>query len=181
MDASHIDAITKLFLDYACEGDALVLDNEDFGYTKITIERPRSTQDLLEDEKFNSLAQKDALLEKLTHLESHPQDFKDRSDFLSYLGVKLSKSEANLLIDSDKTSNTEKIPLKVDIETYYQNEVKPYVPNSWIDYESASVGYEILFNKYFYTYTPQRSMGEIKAELESLESEVQSLLSEIMQ
>lgn len=180
MDSSHIDAITKLFLDYACEGDALVLDNEDFGYTKITIERPRSTQDLLEDEKFNSLAQKETLLEKLTHLESHPQDFKDKAHFLSYLGVKLSKAEANLLIDNDKTSNTEKIPLKVDIETYYQNEVKPYVPNSWIDYESASVGYEILFNKYFYTYTPQRSMGEIKAELESLEGEIKDLLCNIM-
>lgn len=181
MNSSHIEAITKLFLDYAQEGDALVLDNEDFGYTKITIERPRSTQDLLEDEKFHLLPHKEVILEKLTHLESHPQDFKDRADFLSYLGVKLSKAEANLLIDSDKTSNTEKIPLKVDIDTYYQNEVKPYVPNSWIDYESASVGYEILFNKYFYTYTPPRSMGEIKAELESLESEVQSLLSEIMQ
>ena len=181
MHSSHIDAITKLFLDYAKEGDALVLDNEDFGYTKVTIERPRQVKELLEDERFNSLAQKDALLEKLTHLESHPQDFKDRGDFLSYLGVKLSKSEANLLIDSDKTSNTEKIPLKVDIASYYESEVKPYVPNSWVDYESASVGYEILFNKYFYTYTPPRSMGEIKAELESLESEVQSLLSEIMQ
>ena len=136
---------------------------------------------MLEDEKFNSLAQKETLLEKLIHLESHPQDFKDKAHFLSYLGVKLSKAEANLLIDNDKTSNTEKIPLKVDIASYYESEVKPYVPNSWIDYESASVGYEILFNKYFYTYTPPRSMGEIKAELESLESEVQSLLSEIMQ
>ncbi len=181
MQPSHIEAITKLFLDYAKEGDALVLDNEDFGYTKITIERPRQVKDLLEDERFNSLAQKEALLEKLTHLESHPQDFKDRADFLSYLGVKLSKSEANLLIDSDKTANTEKIPLKTPIQAYYESEVKPYVPNSWIDYESASVGYEILFNKYFYTYTPPRSMGEIKAELESLESEVQSLLSEIVQ
>ena len=181
MQPSHIEAITRLFLDYAKEGDALVLDNEDFGYTKITIELPRQVKDLLEDERFNSLTQKEALLEKLTHLESHPQDFKDRVDFLSYLGVKLSKSEVNLLIDSDKTANTEKIPLKTPIQAYYESEVKPYVPNSWIDYESASVGYEILFNKYFYTYTPPRSMGEIKAELESLESEVQSLLSEIMQ
>lgn len=181
MHSSHIDAITKLFLDYAKEGDALVLDNEDFGYTKVTIERPRKLKDLLEDERFNSLAQKETLLEKLTHLESHPQDFKDRADFLSYLGVKLSKSEANLLIDSDKTSNTEKIPLKTPIQDYYESEVKPYVPNSWVDWQSASIGYEILFNKYFYTYTPPRSIGEIKVELESLESEVQSLLSEILQ
>ncbi len=46
---------------------------------------------------------------------------------------------------------------------------------------SASVGYEILFNKYFYIYTPPRKLEEINSELEKLEKEVQDLLKEIMQ
>lgn len=94
--------------------------------------------------------------------------------------MKLKRAEENLLLDSDKTNNTEKIPLKVDIQSYYESEVKPYVNNSWITWESASVGYEILFNKYFYTYTPPRSLSEIDSELKELEKEVQNLLSEIM-
>lgn len=85
------------------------------------------------------------------------------------------------MLDSDKTNNTEKIPLKTDIQNYYDTEVKPYVANSWIAWESASVGYEILFNKYFYTYTPPRKLEEINNELEKLEKEVQDLLREIMQ
>lgn len=180
MTSSHIDLITQLFLDYVSEGDALVLDNDDFGYTKITIERPKSTEELKEDERFNALSFKDQILEKLTVLQSHPKDFKDRADFLSYLDLKLSKSEANLLIDHDKTTNTEKIPLKTDIQTYYDTEVKPYVPNSWIDWDSASVGYEILFNKYFYTYTPPRAMSQIKEELQNLEEEIKDLLCDII-
>ncbi|STP12965.1 Type I restriction-modification system, DNA-methyltransferase subunit M [Helicobacter mustelae] len=95
-------------------------------------------------------------------------------------GQKLSKSEENLLIDNDKTNNTEKIPLKQDIKSYYEKEVKPYVPNSWIDPQSASCGYEILFNKYFYAYTPPRSLKDIRQDIESLEQEIQDLLSEIL-
>lgn len=158
-----------------------MLDNEDFGYTKITIERPRNIEELKEDERFNALPFKEEILEKLTALQNNPKDFKDKADFLSYLDRRLSKKEANLLIDNDKTANTEKIPLKADIQAYYDAEVKPYVPNSWIDWESASIGYEILFNKYFYTYTPPRAISQIKEDLQNLEQEVKDLLCNIIE
>lgn len=180
MTQKHIEKITDLFLNFSENEDCKVLDNEDFGYTKILIEKPRSIESLQDDEKFNALKDKDKILEKLQSLESKPKDFKDRAEFFAYLGVKLKRAEENLLLDSDKTNNTEKIPLKVDIQSYYESEVKPYVNNSWIAWESASVGYEILFNKYFYTYTPPRSLSEIDSELKELEKEVQNLLSEIM-
>lgn len=180
MTQKHIEKITDLFLNFSENEDCKVLDNSDFGYTKILIEKPKSIESLQDDEKFNALKDKDKILEKLKELESKPKDFKDRAEFFAYLGVKLKRAEENLLLDSDKTNNTEKIPLKVDIQSYYESEVKPYVNNSWIAWESASVGYEILFNKYFYTYTPPRSLSEIDSELKELEKEVQNLLSEIM-
>lgn len=181
MTTKHINLIAELFLSYQADGDCLVIDNEEFGYTKITIEKPKSLENLKEDEKFAKLSCKDQILQKLESLESNPQEFKNKKEFIDFLGVKLKASEINLLIDNDKTTNTEKIPLKTDIQSYYDKEVKPFVPNSWIDWESASVGYEILFNKYFYTYTPPRSLDEINQELESLEGEIKDLLCEIMQ
>lgn len=181
MTKEHIEKITELFLNFTSSKDCKILDNEDFGYTKIIIEKPKSIEALKEDEKFSNLKDKDTILEKLQELESNPKDFKDRADFFSYLGVKLKKTEENLLLDSDKTNNTEKIPLKTDIQSYYDTEVKPYVANSWIAWESASVGYEILFNKYFYTYTPPRKLEEINSELQEIEKEVQDLLREIVQ
>ena len=180
MTQEHIRKITDLFLNFSENEDCKVLDNSDFGYTKILIEKPKSIESLQDDEKFNALKDKDKILEKVKELESKPKDFKDRAEFFAYLGVKLKRAEENLLLDSDKTNNTEKIPLKVDIQSYYESEVKPYVNNSWIAWESASVGYEILFNKYFYTYTPPRKLSEIDSELKELEKEVQNLLSEIM-
>ncbi|ELP5687465.1 N-6 DNA methylase [Campylobacter jejuni] len=181
MTKEHIEKITELFLNFTSSKDCKILDNEDFGYTKIIIEKPKSVEFLKDDEKFAKLKDKDKILEKLQELEQNPQDFKNREEFIKFLGVKLKKSEENLIIDSDKTNNTEKIPLKTNIQGYYDTEVKPYVANSWIAWESASVGYEILFSKYFYTYTPPRKLEEINNELEKLEKEVQDLLREIVQ
>lgn len=181
MTKEHLEKITKLFLENISNEDSKILDNIEFGYTKITIEKPKSIENLELDERFAKLKDKDKILEKLKELEKNPKEFENKEEFIKFLGVKLKKSEENCLIDNDKTNNTEKIPLKQDIREYYENEVKPYVKNSWIAWESASVGYEILFNKYFYTYTPPRSLDEIDNELRTLEKEVQELLGEIMQ
>ncbi|WP_270967732.1 type I restriction-modification system subunit M [Campylobacter upsaliensis] len=180
MTKEHIDKITNLFLANKENDDCKIYDNTEFGYAKITIERPKSMEILLNDEKFQTLEQKDELVSKLKELEANPQDFTSKEDFINFLDVKLKKAEENLLIDSDKTNNTEKIPLTQDIQSYYESEVKPYVPNSWIAWESKVVGYEILFNKYFYTYTAPRSLESINKDLQDLEQETQDLLKQIL-
>ncbi|EAL3842528.1 SAM-dependent DNA methyltransferase [Campylobacter upsaliensis] len=180
MTKEHIDKITNLFLANKENDDCKIYDNTEFGYAKITIERPKSIEILLNDEKFQALEQKDELVSKLKELEANPQDFTSKEDFINFLDVKLKKAEENLLIDSDKTNNTEKIPLTQDIKSYYETEVKPYVPNSWIAWDTLNIGYEILFNKYFYTYTAPRSLESINKDLQDLEQETQDLLREIL-
>ncbi|EAJ5546256.1 SAM-dependent DNA methyltransferase [Campylobacter upsaliensis] len=180
MTKEHIDKITNLFLANKENDDCKIFDNTEFGYAKITIERPKSIEILLNDEKFQALEQKDELVSKLKELEANPQDFTSKEDFINFLDVKLKKAEENLLIDSNTTNNTEKIPITQDIQSYYENEVKPYVPNSWIAWESKAIGYEILFNKYFYTYTPPRSLESINKDLQNLEQETQDLLKQIL-
>ena len=180
MTKEHIDKITNLFLANKENDDCKIYDNTEFGYAKIIIERPKSMEILLNDEKFQALEQKDELVSKLKELEANPQDFTSKEDFINFLDVKLKKAEENLLIDSNTTNNTEKIPLTQDIQSYYESEVKPYVPNSWIAWESKVVGYEILFNKYFYTYTAPRSLESINKDLQDLEQETQDLLKQIL-
>ena len=56
--------------------------------------------------------------------------------------------------------DTENVPLSESIESYFEREVKPYVPDAWIntavcdekDKKVGKVGYEINFNRYFYKY-----------------------------
>ena len=51
--------------------------------------------------------------------------------------------------------------LSEDIDEYYDREVRPHLPDSWMDRSKDKVGYEINFTKYFYKFTPLRSLEEI--------------------
>ena len=74
----------------------------------------------------------------------------------------------------------EKIPLKENIDAYFEREVKPHIPDAWMDRSKDKVGYEISFTKYFYEYEPLRSLAEIKADILKLEAETEGLLGEIL-
>ena len=79
-----------------------------------------------------------------------------------------------------KLRDNERVPLSQNIEEYFEKEVKPHLPNSWINTDKNSVGYEINFTKYFYKYQPLRSIEDIKNELLELEQKSESLLKEII-
>jgi len=74
----------------------------------------------------------------------------------------------------------ERIPLGTNIDQYYQREVKPHLPNSWMDRGKDKTGYEINFTKYFYKYKPLRSVEEITKDLLELEKESEGLMKGLM-
>ena len=55
------------------------------------------------------------------------------------------------------------------IEEYFEREVKPHMPDAWIDEKKTKTGYEINFTKYFYEFKPLRTLAEIKADILALE------------
>jgi len=55
------------------------------------------------------------------------------------------------------------------IEEYLEREVKPHLPDAWIDESKTKIGYEINFAKYFYEFKPLRSLDEIKNDILALE------------
>ena len=72
--------------------------------------------------------------------------------------------------------DTESIPLKEDIQAYFQREVLPHVPDAWIDKSKTRIGYEIPLNRHFYIYQPPRALDVIEAELKTIEAEIANLL-----
>jgi len=75
--------------------------------------------------------------------------------------------------------DTENVPLKDDIQAYFEREVLPHVPDAWIDHDKTKVGYEIPFNRPFYKYVPPRPLDEIDADLKALSAEIMALLKEV--
>lgn len=136
---SQIADITDIYTSFEESEYCKIFDNSDFGYTKVTVERP---------------------------VMKNGKPVKDRSG-----GFKA----------DSKQRDYEKIPLKQDIDAYFAKEVLPHIPDAWMDRSKDKVGYEISFTKYFYKYTPLRSLEEITADILALEKESEGLLEDIME
>lgn len=134
-----INRIAKIYGEYKMEKYSKIFDNEDFGYSQITVERPEKDTDenIVKDSNGNP------------------------------------KPDSNL---RDK----ENVTLKDNIQEYFKREVFPHVPDAWIDESKTKVGYEINFTKYFYEYTPLRSLEEITKDILELEKESDGLLKEVL-
>jgi type I restriction enzyme M protein len=90
------------------------------------------------------------------------------------------KDKKGIIKSDSSLRDTERIPLYVDIEEYFENEVKPLLPESFMDRSKDSVGYEINFTKYFYQYKPLRSLVDITKELLDLEKESDGLMNKLI-
>ena len=82
----------------------------------------------------------------------------------------------------------ENVPLGTDIGGYFEREVLPHAPDAWIspdftdekDSGVGKVGYEINFNRHFYTYQPPRPVAVIDQDLRKVENNILNLLKEVM-
>ena len=98
------------------------------------------------------------------------------NDYFGYFQVTVEQPQYTNSSKRDR----ENIPLSEDIEMYFEKEIKPFVPDAWIDYEKTRIGYEINFTKYFYKYQKLRNLADIKADIRALEQESEGLLEKIL-
>jgi type I restriction enzyme M protein len=73
----------------------------------------------------------------------------------------------------------ENVPLKEEIYDYFYREVKPHVPDAWINESRTRIGYEIPFTLQFYKYTPARPLEEIRTEIKQIEQRIAAALGRI--
>ncbi|MFA5748124.1 MAG: N-6 DNA methylase [Candidatus Absconditabacterales bacterium] len=94
------------------------------------------------------------------------------------------------VIKSDsELRDTENVPYYMDVDEYFEKEVKPYVPDAWInkdkkycdhkDNNVGKIGYEISFTRYFYTYQPPRALEEIESDIEKVENELLEMIKKL--
>jgi len=108
----------------------------------------------------------------------------------------LSVRDETAAIGRDKDGNpepdpdlrdTESVPLAESVDDFFDREVKPHVPDAWIDRSRCDVkdgrvglvGYEINFNRYFYRYSPPRPLEDIEADIRVIETDIVRMLAEV--
>jgi type I restriction enzyme M protein len=141
--------------------------------------------------------------------------FKNREEFTRTLGAAAKKAEVKFsapvekailsaLSERDETAaicrdgdgnpepdpelrDTESVPLSENVETFFDREVKPHMPDAWIDSEKRDpkddkvglIGYEINFNRYFYRYAPPRPLEEIESDIRGIEQDIMRMLADV--
>jgi type I restriction enzyme M protein len=93
---------------------------------------------------------------------------------------KVVKDKKGLIKTDSSLRDHERVPLGVDVDEYFDKEVKPHLPESWMDRSKDSIGYEINFTKYFYHYKPLRSLNELTKDLLDLEKESDGLMNKLI-
>lgn len=75
--------------------------------------------------------------------------------------------------------DTENVPWDQDIHEYLEREVKPFVPDAWIDESKTKEGAEIPFTRHFYEYVPPRPLEEIDRDLDEVLGRIRARLEEV--
>ncbi|TBW33590.1 SAM-dependent DNA methyltransferase [Azotobacter chroococcum] len=81
----------------------------------------------------------------------------------------------------------ENVPLGESVYAYFECEVKPHVPDAWIDEskrdeqdgEVGIVGFEIPFNRHFYVFQPPRPLEEIDRDLKACTERIKRMIEEL--
>ena len=208
-EPDQIADIVRLYGRFEANEKSKLFDNADFGYTRVTIERPlklryqMSVEDkarfldaaphLLDDIQAidKALGREPHLdwnvvwagIEKLLKKAGSRWKAPEEKLFRTVFTVKDAKGAAvkkGAGLEADADlRDFENVPLKEDIDAYFKREVVPHVPDAWMDRTKDKVGYEINFNRHFYKFTPPRKLAEIDADLKRAEDEILRLLREV--
>lgn len=215
----QINEIVKLYGRQSDGERAKTFDNADFGYTRVTVERPlRLRYQMTLEDKARFLDACPHLLDDMQAIDKalgrEPQlDWNavwhrigellrarasrwkatEQKLFRSVFTQKDPAAEAvklpspsgrgaggeGIFEPDAELRDFENVPLKEDIDAYFEREVRPHLPDAWMDRTKDKVGYEINFNRHFYKYTPPRALETIDAELQQAEEEIMRLLREV--
>lgn len=205
---AQIAEITRLYGDFEPGPYSKIFANEEFGYNRITVERPLRLNFTVTPERLARVKDEELRGKLRTTLARLTDLVKNRDTFTTRLKAALRAADITLsptalknviaaLSERDPTADIctdrqqqpesdpdlrdfENVPLTEKIEDYFEREVTPHVPDAWIDHDKTRKGYEIPFTRHFYEYSPLRPLEEIQAEILGLEAEIQQMLKGVM-
>ena len=186
----HIDRVVQTFLAFAETEQSRIFDNDEFGYWKVTVERPLRAIGIEPDRTYTTKEIK-ALKESgrvaedgapvIRRIHQAGKAAADPLDGRFPATIRGKPCVVEYEPDSE-LRDTESVPLKEPggIEALIRREVLPHAPDAWIDREKTETGYEISFTRYFYKPQPLRPLDAIRADIVALERETGGLLAEII-
>lgn len=192
--------------EFADDPRVKVLTNEAFGFQRITVERPlrrrwEVTAEAVAEPPFDAYAallgqcfeSERALVAEVAGLTTPQKKAFAKACAMAEPDAPIVKGRGGRVEPDPDLRDQENVPLpegwlalaeqeraKALVETaeaHLENEIRPYVPDAWIDHTKTKVGFEIPFTRQFYVYTPPRSVEVIAAEIKGLEVQIKQWMN----
>ncbi|MEI2811434.1 MAG: N-6 DNA methylase [Nocardioides sp.] len=192
--------------EYADDPRVKVLTNETFGFQRITVERPMRrrwevTAGAVAEEPYAAYAAlvgrryetEKALLSEVAGLTAAQKKAFARACAMADPEAPIVTGRGGKFEPDPDLRDQENVPLPAGwlamsaaereealvetAEAHLEKEIRPYVPDAWIDHTKTKVGFEIPFTRQFYVYTPPRPVEEIAREIKDLEVQIQTWMS----
>jgi|YelNatPaOPRAMG01_1025707.scaffolds.fasta_scaffold20299_5 type I restriction enzyme M protein len=196
---ADIGRIVETFLAFEETEQSRIFDNAEFGYSKVTVERPLRAKDIdparaYAPKEIKALKEEGRIAEDgvpvIRRIHKPGKVVADplRGLFPVTIDGKPSPrgaSAQSCVVEYEPDSelrDTETVPLKEPggIEAFIRREVMPHAPDAWIDEAKTTIGYEISFTRYFYKPQPLRPLDAIRADILALERETEGLMADII-
>ena len=205
---ARIDEICAIHRTFQDGPHSRILCNQEFGFRRLTVERPLRLNFQATPERSHGLDAKCSpeVLDALARMDA-AVIYRDPAEFDGALaaafhqaGLKLGRTlarrlrealsqqddEANIYHDAKgrplpdpALRDSEDVPLDQDVREWFEREVRPHAPEAWIADVESPIGYAIPFARIFFEPEPVRSPGEIGREIRQLEQDAQVLLQQI--
>ena len=191
--------IVRIFLEMEESEISMVLNNDDFAYWTVTVERPLRLRVCPDREipvttfkKADEYTSVVAAISKAA--KTAPLDSWDAFAKATKLKAAALKKVRPFITEKDPNAqpvegevdtelrDTENIPFTYPggIDAFMETEVLIYAPDAYVDHTKTQIGYEISFAKYFYKPIELRSMADIIADLNALEAASDGMLLDIV-
>jgi type I restriction enzyme M protein len=185
-----IERILETFVAFEETEQSRIFDNAEFGYSKVTVERPLRARDI---DATRAYAPKEikALKEERRIVEDgipvirriHKADKQEPDPLRGLFPMTIDSKRCVVEYEPDNDlRDTETVPLNEPggIEAFIRREVLPHASDAWVDESKTTIGYEVSFTRYFYKPQPLRSLEEIRADIVALERESNGILGTIL-
>ncbi len=187
---ADIERIIQAFIAFEPTEQSRIFDNAEFGYSKVTVERPLRARGIdatraYAPKEIKALKEEGRISEDgapvIRRIHKPGKVEADPLRGLFPLTIDGKRCVVEYEPDSD-LRDTETVPLKEPggIEAFVRREVLPHAPDAWIDEAKTTIGYEVSFTRYFYKPQPLRPLDAIRADILALERETDGLMADII-
>ena len=187
---ADIERILQAFIAFEPTEQSRIFDNAEFGYSKVTVERPLRARGIdatraYAPKEIKALKEEGRIADDgapvIRRIHKPGKVEADPLRGLFPLTIEGKRCVVEYEPDSD-LRDTETVPLKEPggIEAFIRREVLLHTPDAWIDEAKTTIGYEVSFTRYFYKPQPLRPLEAIRADILALEQETDGLMADIV-